>query len=252
MDMLAAIFPADLASFAGPSLLAASFLGSFITVSLGIGGGVLVLATMATFMPPVALIPVHGVIQLGSNLFRALLMRGHVHRPPLMAFALGSIAGVTLGGAIAVELPPGLVLIGVGAFVLFSVLARPPEWLARHGWLTGIVSSFLTMFFGATGPFVATYVKSLDLERQAHVATHATFMSLQHGLKILAFGLLGFAFAQWLAFMAAMIGAGFLGTLAGRRVLVRMSDRGFKRALDVVLILLSLRLIWQGIGGLAP
>ena len=44
----------------------------------------------------------------------------------------------------------------------------------------------------------------------------------------------------------AMIVAGFLGTLAGRQVLVRMSDRGFKRALDIVLLLISARLIWQG------
>jgi uncharacterized membrane protein YfcA len=252
MDLFALIFPADLGPIAGSGLLAASFLGSFITVALGIGGGVLVLATMATFMPPAALIPVHGVVQLGSNVFRALLLRGHVHWPPILAFALGSLAGVAIGGAIAIDLPPGAVLIGVGAFVIFSVLARPPAWLARHGWLTGIASSFLTMFFGATGPFVATYVKSLDLERQVHVATHATFMTLQHGLKILVFGMLGFAFGPWLPFMAAMIGTGFLGTLAGRHVLIRMSDKVFRRALDAVLILISLRLIWQGFGKLSP
>lgn len=252
MDMLAAIIPTDLGIVVGTALLAASFFGSFITVALGIGGGAFLLAVMASFMPPAALIPVHGVIQLGSNVFRALLLRAHVHWRPILAFATGSIAGVAVGGAIAVELPPGLVLIGVGAFVIFSVLARPPAWLRRHGLLTGMVSSFLTMFFGATGPFVATFVKSLDLDRQTHVATHATLMTLQHALKILVFGFLGFAFGPWLAFMAAMVGAGFLGTVAGRHVLVQMSEKGFKRALDVMLILISLRLIWQGFGDLIP
>ena len=252
MDLVASIFPSDLGVTVGAGLLAASFLGSFITVALGIGGGALLLAIMASFMPPAALIPVHGVIQLGSNVFRGILLRPHVHWPPVLAFALGSLLGVTIGGAIAVELPPGMVLIGVGAFVIFSVLARPPAWMGRHGWFTGIVSSFLTMFFGATGPFVATFTKSLELERHAHVATHAALMTFQHGLKILVFGILGFAFGPWLVFMAAMIGTGFLGTVAGRHVLVRMTDRGFKRALDVVLILISIRLIWQGVGDLTP
>ena len=151
-----------------------------------------------------------------------------------------------------VELPGGVVLIGVGAFVIFSVLAKPPAWLGRMGWLSGLISSFLTMFFGATGTFVATFTKSLELERHAHVATHATLMTLQHGLKIVAFGMLGFAFGPWLAFMLAMIAAGFIGTVAGRHVLVRMTDKGFKRALDAVLILISLRLIWQGFGDLSP
>lgn len=252
MDALAMLFPTELTPWAGLVLLGFSFLGSFITVALGIGGGALVLAVMASLMPPAALIPVHGVVQLGSNALRAALMIGHTRWPSVWAFAAGAVVGAVLGGVVVVELPPGLVLIGVGAFVIFSVLSRPPAWLRRSGALAGAVSSFLTMFFGATGPFVATYVKSLDLSRQPHVATHAVLMTLQHGLKIVVFGVLGFAFGPWLGFMAAMIGAGFLGTLAGRSVLIRMSDKGFKFALDVVLILISIRLIWQGFQSLNP
>lgn len=252
MDFVLSMLPPDLGLWAAGGLLAMSFAGSFITVALGIGGGALLLAVMASVMPPAALIPVHGVVQLGSNLFRALLLGRYVNWPPVAAFVIGSLVGVALGGVIVIELPPGLVLIGVGVFVIFSVLARPPRWLANNAWLAGGVSSFLTMFFGATGTFVATFTKSLELERRAHVATHATLMTAQHLLKIVAFGLLGFAFGPWIAFMVAMIAAGFLGTVAGRHVLVRMSDRGFKRALDVVLILISLRLIWQGWGQLSP
>ena len=50
-----------------------SFLGSLIAGALGLGGGVLVLATMANLLPPMALVPIHGVVQLGSNLSRAVL-----------------------------------------------------------------------------------------------------------------------------------------------------------------------------------
>lgn len=231
-------------------LLAASFAGSFITVALGIGGGAMLLAVMATLVPPAALIPVHGVIQLGSNVFRAALLFSKTYWPPIAAFAVGSAIGAAAGGALVVELPPAVIQIGVGLFVIWSVLARPPAWLSRAPALTGLISSFLTMFFGATGVFVANFVKSLTLERQAHVATHAVLMTLQHGLKIAVFGLLGFAYGPWIWFIALMIAAGFLGTLIGRHVLIRMSDHGFKRALDIVLILISLRLIWRGIASL--
>ncbi|MDU8909772.1 TSUP family transporter [Aestuariicoccus sp. MJ-SS9] len=231
-------------------LLGASFVGSFITVALGIGGGSLLLAIMASFLPPAALIPVHGVIQLGSNLSRAAVLFRKTHWPPVAAFAVGSAIGAGVGGSVVVNLPPGIVLIGIGVFVIWSVLARPPAWLSRFPLLTGLISSFLTMFFGATGVFVANFSKSLRLSREPHVATHAVLMTLQHGLKIVVFGMLGFAYGPWVGFIAAMIAAGFLGTLAGRSVLIRMSDHGFKRALDVVLVLISLRLIWQGIGAL--
>ena len=243
---LAAFVPEGLEPLTVAGLVATSFVTSLITGALGIGGGVLLLAIMASLLPPAALIPVHGVIQLGSNIFRAIILSPHIDPAPLLGFTLGAFAGVALGGAIAVDLPPAYVQIGVGAFVIFSVLAKPPAWLGRSPWLSGAISSFLTMFFGATGPFVATFVKALNLDRQSHVATHAVLMTLQHALKVLVFGILGFAFAPWAMFLAAMIGSGFLGTLAGRHVLVRMSNRGFKRALDIVLILISLRLIWNG------
>lgn len=252
LDDLIAWVSAGLDPVVAAGLIATSFVTSFITVAFGIGGGVLLLGIMASLVPPAALIPVHGVIQLGSNLFRAALMRSHVQWGPVSAFAVGAVAGVALGGMIAVDLPPGAVLIGVGCFIIFSVLMKPPAWFGRHAWFAGGVSSLLTMFFGATGPFVATFVKTLGLERQRHVATHATLMTLQHGLKIVTFGILGFAFGPWLVFLALMIGSGFLGTVAGRQVLVKMSDRLFKHLLDIVLILLALRLIWSGFGKLSP
>lgn len=231
-------------------LMASSFFCSMLTASLGIGGGVLLLALMANVMPPLALIPVHGVVQLGSNFFRAALMVKHVWWKPFAAFLAGAVTGVLIGGSIAVNLPPALLMVGVGLFVLWSVLARPPKWLTRWPALTGLVSSFLTMFFGATGPFVASYTRALDLKRQQYVATNAVFMTLQHVLKTLAFGTLGFAFGPWAGFILAMIACGFMGTLVGRALLERLSDHNFKRILDAALVLIAARLIWVGIRGL--
>ncbi len=68
MDVFAGLDP-----LMASGLFAASFAGSFITVTFGLGGGVLVLALMASVLPTAALIPVHGVVQLGSKLFRRIL-----------------------------------------------------------------------------------------------------------------------------------------------------------------------------------
>lgn len=174
----------------------------------------------------------------------------HIFWAALPAFTLGSVIGAGLGGSLAVSLPPAWVQIGVGGFVIWSVLGRPPKGV--HNWplTVGAISSFLTMFFGATGLFVASFTKSLKLPRHDHVATQAALMTVQHGVKTIAFGLLGFAFSAWWGFVIAMIGAGFLGTLAGKQLLNRLDDRKFRAALDVILVLLSLRLIWGGISQL--
>lgn len=246
----ALLLPDGMSQLVFAVLAATSFVGSFITVAFGIGGGGIMLAVMATLVPPAALIPTHGVIQIGSNLGRAVLTFRHIYWPALPAFAAGSGVGATVGGAIAVSLPPAIVQIGVGSFVVWSVFARPPKGLRNRPLIVGALSSFLTMFFGATGLFVATFTKSLNLPRHDHVATHAALMTVQHGVKTVAFGLLGFAFAHWWAFIAAMILAGFLGTMAGRLLLNRIDDRRFRLALDAILLLLSARLIYAGLSDL--
>ncbi len=230
-------------------LIGASFVSSFITAAFGIGGGVLLLAVLASLMPPAALIPVHGLVQLGSNASRTALLLRYVFRPALPAFVAGSLIGCALGGLIVVDLPRQVVQAGVGVFIIWTVLAKPPAWLRRWPLLTGGISSFLTMFFGATGVFVAGYTKSLELERHGHVATHAALMTVQHMLKVVVFGILGFAFGPWLAVIAGMILSGFVGTWAGRFLLNRLSDLNFRRALDIILVLISLRLIWAAVSG---
>jgi uncharacterized membrane protein YfcA len=103
------------------------------------------------------------------------------------------------------------------------------------------------MFVGATGPFVASFITPERLERHAVVATHAACMTLQHSLKVIAFGFLGFAFLPWVPLLAAMIAAGFIGTMLGRRLLDRLPHATFKRIFKGVLTVLALRLLYAAV-----
>jgi len=47
-----------------------------------------------------------------------------------------------------------------------------------------------------------------------------------------------------------MIGVGLLGTYTGRLVLNRLTDARFGVVLKILLVLISLRLIWQGVSTL--
>ena len=70
------------------ALVPLALLTSTIAATLGMGGGVILIAVMPGFVPPAAIIPIHAVTQLASNLSRA-------------AFT----AALTLAGAV----PPSLV-----------------------------------------------------------------------------------------------------------------------------------------------
>ena len=247
--MTEAILHAGLGWTVAGLLVAASFATSFITAAFGIGGGGVLLAILASLVPPAALIPVHGLVQLGSNVGRTAILFRHRDQGVLVPFAIGSVVGVALGGSVVVQLPPDILRIGVGGFILWSVVAKPPTFMRRPAAIAGGFSSFLTMFFGGTGPFVAAYVKTMGFPRMTHVATHALLMSVQHLLKTVAFGFLGFAFSVWMPLTAAMIASGFLGTIVGKQVLMRIDEKRFKFALNAMLILVALRLIWSGAQG---
>lgn len=243
------LLPPEVSQPAAAAMVAISFATSFITAAFGIGGGMILVAVLAVLLPPAVLIPVHGAVQLGSNTGRAIVMWRHIDRTALLPFTAGSVAGASLGAVLFVQIPPWFIQIAIGLFILWSVLGRTPAIGRNHVVAAGAFSSFLTMFFGATGQFVAALVKTMKLPPLDHVATHATMMTIQHLLKILAFGILGFAFGPYAILIVAMIASGFLGTVVGKQVLVRMGEAYFKPVLNAILLVLAARLLWAGVEG---
>ena len=103
------------------------------------------------------------------------------------------------------------------------------------------------MFVGRTGSVVDSFIRATTDERRITVGTHTAFISRQPRVKILTFGLLGFAFAPYLPLMIGMILLGIIGTWLGKSILTRMPERVFRRAFNTVLTLLATRLIYQAI-----
>lgn len=111
--------------------------------------------------------------------------------------------------------------------------------------MLGAIATLISIFVGATGTLLAPFVAGVSPDRRRYVATIAAIMSVTHGLKMIAFGMLGFAYAPYLPLLAAMIAASFIGNWIGRHVLETMPEALFRRIFQVVLTLLSLRLLYS-------
>jgi uncharacterized membrane protein YfcA len=247
------LFPADLSVFASLMLIVASALTSMLTAALGIGGGVLLLAIMAVTLPATAIIPVHGMVQLGSNLGRASMTLRHVNLRLILWFAPGAALGAWLGSVFLIELPLSLVQLAIAVFILLLCWGPPIPAIATGpvGTLVAAaLTTFVSLFIGATGPLVAAFVKQQQRgERFSTVATFAAAMCLQHAPKAIIYGAAGFIFAEWLGLILLMILSGAIGTWFGLRLLRRISDQRFTGIFNVLLTLLALRLIWQALTG---
>jgi uncharacterized protein len=254
MHWIAGLLPEGIAIWAALLLVFASFFTSALTASFGVGGGVAMIALMGLFVPVAALIPVHGMAQLGSNTGRAWHQRTNIRGDIALPFVAGSVVGAISGAFIVVQLPDTLLKLVLGAFIIVVIWAKIPgiDRLGRAGLaMASACLALLSMFVGATGPLMQVILAQiLSSDRKAMVATHAAAMTVQHGLQIVVFGLAGFAFWSWLPLVAAMIASGVLGTIYGTRLLDRMPEETFRRWFRIGVTLLALDLLRQGVGAL--
>ncbi|MGO3743344.1 sulfite exporter TauE/SafE family protein [Kerstersia sp.] len=242
--------PPDVSQFFAVLLIFASFFTSALTSAMGLGGGVAMLAIMAAGLPVSSVLPAHGIVQMGSNLGRTAIQRQYVIWPLVLWFSVGSVVGIALGSPVAAHIPERAAKLLLAAFILWAVFGKkpPPSPPGKTYLLTGgALTSFATMIVGATGPLVAAFLAAIGLTKQRLVATHAACLSVQHGLKILAFGFLGFAYAQWAFLLACMIASGVLGTYIGTKLLDNMPERYFRLGFRITMALLCVQMVWQAL-----
>ena len=249
MDLL----PTEISSWLAVGLVSLSFVTSFIAITAGLGGGVVMIAVLASVLPAAAVIPVHGLIQVGSNSGRAFMLHSHVVWPVVAWFSVGALFGAWVGGAVLVALPTAVLQLVIGLFVLYTVWGPNvrKQRITNLAFLpVGVAIGFLTMFVGGTGPFVAMFISPDTFGKEPTSATHGACMTVQHSFKVIVFAVLGFAYGPWLGLIVMMMVTGLLGIWVGRSVLLKLPERTFKLIFNTVLTLLALRLLWSALGTL--
>ncbi len=241
------VIPVELSEFTFYFLIFVSMVTSFITAAFGIGGGAVLIGLLALKLPPFALLPIHGIVQIGSNFGRTVIFIKEIKKDVLIPFTLGTILGSSLGGTFFIQIDPWLLQLIVAMFILWSVFGKIPAIGASHITFGGMFSGFFTMFFGASGTLVAGMVKTMKLEPVNHLATHSALMTIQHLIKVVIFGFVGFAYGEYFFLITGMIISGFIGTLVGKKVLIKFGKKYFQVVLNTILTLIALNLIWNAI-----
>ena len=241
----------DVGALTFVGLMLASLATAFIGVFTGAAGGIVLLGLMATAMPPLALIPVHTVVMLGSGVTRTMIMWRHVMRPAVLPFVVGSLIGAArrLGVRVA-DAPCGLRssrrLHPVGDL---DAEARPVGAERGRFGVLGFVTTFLGVFVSATGTLLAPFIAASTPDRRVQVATMGALMMFSHLAKLVAFGFIGFAIGRYVPLIVAMIATGAVGNWFGEVALLRTKEQHFRLVLQLALTILGLRLLWSAARG---
>ncbi|MBE9538084.1 MAG: sulfite exporter TauE/SafE family protein [Proteobacteria bacterium] len=228
------------------ALVPIAFLTSALAGAIGMGGGVLLIALMPGLVPASAIIPIHAITQLTSNVSRAAFGWRDIDWTLIPAVAAGSIAGAWFGAEIYSGLDLRWLPALIGGIILFITWFKLPQPKGGNQFaliLLGFYQTGLGMVAGATGPLGAAVLLRHKSDRDWLVVNTAAYMSLNHGLRMVAFGLLGFAFMPWLKLIVAMAVAVTLGSWFGTKLRSTIPRKNFHFWFKLLVTVLALRMI---------
>ena len=151
-------------------LVALAFGTAILSAIVGMGGGILLLAALASFLPPIIAIPLHGVIQIASNGSRVVVQRKHIQPRIAGTFAILVLPGAFVGYVALTSVPGPVANIALGVFILAAVWVRlpsprRPRSVFRRFLLLGGAAGIANTSVGSSGPLIAPFFPGLGLTR---------------------------------------------------------------------------------------
>lgn len=234
-----------------------------LLVGMGKGGvpivGMLAVPIMALVMNPVVaagmLLPVYVV----SDMFGLYAYRHAYDRRVLAILLPGAVVGIGIGWATATVVPEDAVTLLVGviglAFALNLVLrkpvvAEPQRAEVPKGLFWGAVTGFTSFVSHAGAPPYQVYTLPLGMPKAVFAGTSTIAFAVINAVKLIPYYALGQLGLENLKHAAVLSVPAALAVFAGVGLVKRMPERLFFRLVTWALLLISVKLIWDGAKGL--
>ncbi|WP_135449189.1 sulfite exporter TauE/SafE family protein [Tabrizicola caldifontis] len=222
--------------------------------------GMLGVPVLALVINPVAaaglLLPVYVV----SDVFGLWAYRRHYDRRVLAIVLPGAVAGIGIGWATASLVPEAAVTFLVGligfAFALNILARRPAVAEPRRaevvpGLFWGALAGFTSFVSHAGAPPWQVYTLPLGLSKAVFAGTTTIAFAVINAVKLLPYYALGQLNIGNLKIAAVLALPSVVAVFAGVRLVRLMPERLFFRLVTWALLMISVKLIWDGVSKLA-
>ncbi len=229
----------------------------------GFGGGLGVMAVplMALVISPVQAAAILLPILCVMDLVALWKFRGKWIWPELRVLLPASLVGILAGTLLFEYLSASLVRLIVGviaiAFTLHFWINKQrsnSEQLASYPRSYGVVGAsvagFTSFIAHAGGPPISMYLLRRPLNRTDFAATTIVFFAVVNYVKLIPYTWLGQLDTDNLATSAALVVLAPIGVLIGAWLHKRVSDKTFFAFVYLLLLVVGLKLVYDGIGGL--
>ncbi len=227
-------------------LILMSFLGALLTAIVGMGGGMMLIAIMPGIVPTAAIIPLHGAIQFASNISRVIIDIRSLNGKIVAQWFIGTCVGATLAAPLVRNFPLDYLPLLLGVFILLFTWTPKERFFYRipcQYFGLGLITAFLSLFVGATGPMGLTAIIREKMSTNTLIATSSAMNASVQGAKVGAFLAIGFSFVPYLDLLISVIVAVTVGSLVGKVIRSRLPAERLLLAVKILLSLLAVRMI---------
>ncbi len=235
----------------------AALIASVISGIIGMGGGILLLAVMLSFLDHGEAIPLHAVVQLCSNTTRSIAFWKSADLRAVRRFIMGMLPGAVVGtlalywiGRIEAGEPYLKMLVGL--YVLIAPFvpkgksqeSPTPETSLRGFFSIGFLAGAMALTIGAIGPLIAPIFSRHGYVKERLIATKAVCQTLTHFIKLPAFLILGtFDGIATGTLSLLMVAAVIPGTLLGKHLLKYVSPSLFVWMFKIALVVAGMKVL---------
>ncbi|AUM73397.1 hypothetical protein CYR75_02970 [Paracoccus jeotgali] len=230
-----------------------------LAVGMAKGGlsmvGMISVPLLSLVMSPVTAAGVMLPVYIVSDIGGLIAFRRSFDRRVLAMLLPGAVTGIGLGWATAHLVNDAVVLLIVGligvGFAL-NALIRPALGHARsadlgRGSFWGAIAGYTSFVSHSGAPPYQVYVQPLRLNSTVYAGTTTVFFAIVNAVKLIPYAMLGQLNPDNLRLAAILCLPAIIGVVLGLKLLKIIPQELFYRLITVGLLIVSARLIWDGL-----
>lgn len=230
----------------------AGLLAACVSAVAGIGVGLVLLPVLVLYLGVKSAIPILAIALLAAATSRVTVYRREIVRPVVGWTLVGAVPAGAAGAWLFTVAPPALLTRALGLLLLGMLVVRRlplrPVRIVRPAWFVPVGAGFglLSGFTSGVGPLIAPFFLAYGLRKGAYVGTLGSVAMAMQVTKLSVFGGSALLTPKVLGYGLFLVPLTVLGTVLGKRVMLRISERVFVLVIEGVMLFGGVALLLRG------
>ncbi len=231
-------------------IIAVGLVAGAISGIIGTGSSLMLMPVLIGAFGPLEAVPVMAVAALMANISRVVAWWREVDWRACGAYALTAIPAAALGARTLLVLPPRVIDIAIGSFLIAVIPLR--RWMAArqfklglwHLAVIGLLMGFATGIVVSTGPITVPIFLAYGLVKGAFIATEAAGSLAVYISKAVTFRALGALPLEVIAKGLLTGGTLMAGTFIAKPFVLKINPELFRTVMDGMLLVAGIAMFW--------